>query len=93
MTDKIVTTIGKLLRKAETLAPNDSGLHGDLGKLYARRGELPAAQAELEKAVAADPGNYALHFQLGQVYRKEGRADLAAAELKRAAAVESKNRR
>ncbi len=81
-----------LLQQAEALAPTDGKVHGALGKLYARRGDLPLAQRHLELAVAADPKNSGLHFQLGQVYRKQGMAERATAELTRAATLERESR-
>ena len=81
-----------LLQQAEALAPTDGKIHGALGKLYARRGDLPLAQHHLELAVAADAKNSGLHFQLGQVYRKQGMSERAAIELARAATLEREAR-
>ena len=81
-----------LLQQGEALAPANGKIHGALGKLYARRGDLPLARRNLELAVAADPKDSGLHFQLGQIYRKLGEKDLAAAELTLSASLEREKR-
>lgn len=81
-----------LLLRAKAIAPGDGRLHGALGKLYARRGDLPAAETELAQALAAKPEDAGLHFQLGQVYRREGKTEQATAELNRSAALERQGR-
>jgi predicted Zn-dependent protease len=43
--------------------------------------KLPAAQAELEQAVALAPDASALHYKLGQILRREGLQDRAQQEF------------
>ncbi len=78
-----------LLKRAEAISPQDSKIHGALGRVYERKGDLPQAQKELEAALALSPESAPLHFQLGQVYRKAGLADKAKAEFSRAATLDS----
>lgn len=70
-----------LLLKAQAIAPRDAKVHGSLGKLYERQGDLDAAQKQFEEAVKIDPDSAAVHFQLGQVYRKKGMAPEAKLEF------------
>ncbi len=77
-----------LLREAARIAPGESKVHAALGKLYERRGDLGAAQGELERAVALDAKSGSLHFQLGQVYRRQGEKTKAAAEFAQASALD-----
>ena len=77
-----------LLREAVRIAPGESKAHAALGRLYQRKGDLAAAQGELERAVALDANSGSLHFQLGQVYRRQGAKAKAAAEFAQASALD-----
>jgi Flp pilus assembly protein TadD len=75
------------LLPATEIAPRDSRAHELLGKAYMRVGELPKAQAELEKAIELSPETPNLHCMLAPVYRKQGLAEKAEVEYQRCAAL------
>jgi len=62
-----------LLAKAAEEAPHLSAPRIDLGIAYQRAGDLAAAEAELQKALAINPEHPVVHNELGIVYRKSGR--------------------
>ncbi len=49
-----------------------AGAHADLGMIYAKRNDFPAARNELERAVELDPKNLTAHYQLSLVYARLG---------------------
>jgi tetratricopeptide (TPR) repeat protein len=69
------------LIKAAALSPGNPAIHEELGKAYLAMNKLPAAQAELEQAVALAPDASALHYKLGQILRREGLQDRAQQEF------------
>jgi len=70
-----------LLRKAQSLAPENPSVHEESGKLYLAMNKLGEAQSEFEQAVALAPDRSALHYKLGQVLRKEGQTARAQQEF------------
>lgn len=70
-----------LLTKASALAPNDPGIHEQLGHLYLQKGDYEGAEQELKRACELDPKSSSLHFLLGQAYRHLGKLDEAKAEF------------
>jgi Flp pilus assembly protein TadD len=77
-----------LLQHAVAIAPKNPKIHEQLGHVYLRLEELPAAQREFETAVALSPDHAAYHFLLGQVYRRQGEKEKAKVEFDRAAALD-----
>jgi len=61
--------------------PASSEVHDNLGNIQLRRGDVGAALAEFERAVAADPSSANPHRNLGAVYRRLGRTSEARREL------------
>ncbi len=49
-----------------------AGAHADLGMIYAKRNDFPAARNELERAVELDPKNLTAHYQHSLVYARLG---------------------
>lgn len=76
-----------LVVQADRIAPRDPRVSEQLGRTYARIGNLPQAQAALERAAALEPSVAAIHFELGQVYRRQDKDEKAKAEFARAAAL------
>ena len=71
------------LTKATQIAPRESRAREKLGTAYLNLNDLPAAQEQLELAVAQDPRNPSSHYLLGSVYRKQGLLEKARAEFER----------
>jgi tetratricopeptide (TPR) repeat protein len=71
------------LTKAAQIAPRESRTREKLGSAYLNLNDLPAAQEQLELAVAQDPRNPSSHYLLGRVYRKQGQLEKAKAEFER----------
>lgn len=46
-----------VLKQAEALAPQDTSLHGWIGRLYLQKRDFPNAERELKTALQADRGN------------------------------------
>ena len=53
----------------------------NLGTLYLRSEQLPAAESALRKSISVEPRFPVSHFRLGQVLEKEGRGTEAVQEL------------
>ncbi|HVJ07930.1 MAG TPA: tetratricopeptide repeat protein [Acidisarcina sp.] len=70
-----------LLVRAQVLAPKETKVHEQLGRLYLKQEQLDKARAEMETAVELSPGTAGLHFQLGQIYKRLGLTDKARAEF------------
>jgi tetratricopeptide (TPR) repeat protein len=71
--------------KVLALAPNEAGLHNNLGNLYADMGKNTEAGDEFKKAAELDPthaSNY--YYNLGAILVNRGQMDDAAAALKKA---------
>lgn len=56
-------------------------MHEELGKVYLAMNRLPAAQSEIEQAIALAPDTSSLHYKLGQILRSEGQAERARQEF------------
>ena len=69
-----------LYKKAMRKAPDELAPRLELAELYLARGELRAAQSELEQAKRFDPDNARLRERLGDVYYRRGRSGLAIRE-------------
>ncbi len=69
----------RALGDARRLEPDNPAVAANLGILMAARGNLPAAIASLEQAVAADPNLHEARFNLALAYAKSGRRVEAAA--------------
>ena len=69
-----------LYKKAIRKAPDELAPRLELAELYLARGELRAAQSELEQAKRFDPDNARLRERLGDVYYRRGRSGLAIRE-------------
>jgi tetratricopeptide (TPR) repeat protein len=67
-----------VLEDAARLGPREAAPKVLLGKLFARRGDLPRAARELEAALRIEPDSVTAQYQLATVYRKAG--DTARAE-------------
>ena len=76
-----LTEAHALLTKASALAPEDPGIHEQLGHLYLQKADYVAAEEELQKACGLDPKSSSLHFLLGQAYRHLGKLEEAKAEF------------
>src|SRR2546426_4623644 len=63
---------------------DDIQLHFTLGVLLASEKQYPAAQLELEKAIALQPETFEILFSLGQTYLRGGEYTKAERALKRA---------
>lgn len=78
--------------KVLALAPNDAGLHNNLGSLYANMGRPTDAAAEFKKAAELDPthaGSY--YYNLGAIMVNQGSMDEAATALKKATDLDPTN--
>ena len=80
--NRLPEAVGYLVQAAQ-IAPRESRAREKLGSAYLNLNDLPAAQSQLESAVAFDPENPSLHYLLGTVYRKQGRPEKAKAEFAR----------
>jgi hypothetical protein len=58
--------------RAVNLCPNDAVAQNNLGDVLEHAGDLPAARAHYERALAADRGLAAAHFGLGDVAFAQG---------------------
>jgi tetratricopeptide (TPR) repeat protein len=70
-------------RGALRLQPDHAPSRAELGKLLVRRGDVGAAIAQLEPAVARDPANVAAAYALAQAYRRSGQVERAAEMMER----------
>jgi tetratricopeptide (TPR) repeat protein len=61
--------------------PADARAMADLGKAYAKKGEVAKAIAAYEKAVKADDSQYRLHYRLYRLYQATGQPELAQKHL------------
>jgi Tfp pilus assembly protein PilF len=64
--------------------PNLADAHAEYGWLTREGGDLPAAQARLQKALALDPGNVRALLELGQLYETYSYPDRARTLYERA---------
>ncbi len=62
-------------------------IHNNLGRIHLREGELEAARAEFEKALALAPRNPEALLNLGSIHRVQGRVARAGHFVERALAV------
>lgn len=69
-----------LYKKAIRKAPDQLAPRLELAELYLARGDLRAAQSELEQAKRFEPDNARLRERLGDVYYRRGRSGLAIRE-------------
>ena len=63
---------------------NDSSLAGELGKLYAKKGNDAQAAMSLKRALELDSNNAEVRKELADVYLRQGQPKLAAATLAQA---------
>lgn len=75
-----------LYQEAIQKAPDELEPRLELAELYFARGDLLAAQAELERAKHFDPDNAGIRERLGDVYYRRGRSGLAIREWQTALA-------
>jgi tetratricopeptide (TPR) repeat protein len=78
------------LRRALTHV-DDALTHYNLGFVLTRTGQLPAAVAEYERALARDPNHLAALTNLASVLVRQGQLDRASRELTRALQIEPEN--
>jgi tetratricopeptide (TPR) repeat protein len=79
------------LRAVEYMQETASGAHYFLGRIAKLRDNLPEAESELKKAVAADPRFVDALAELAQVHIKLERYDDASNELQRAFELDPEN--
>jgi tetratricopeptide (TPR) repeat protein len=79
-----------LLTQAVAIAPKDSKIRDQLGRIYIQREQYDKAQLEYEQAVAIAPDDASFHFFLGRVYRHQGMMDKAEVEFARAATLKGR---
>lgn len=72
------------MRDAATLAPDDGGIHYDLGSALLEQGRAAEAAAELEKAVARLPQSAEARNNLGIALGMSGRLDEAVVQFREA---------
>jgi len=65
------------LRKSVDLEPRFGPARANLGKLYLKKNETPAAIRELEAAVKLDPEDTTAYYQLSIAYRRTGEKEKA----------------
>lgn len=65
--------------------------HLNLGVIYAKEGNLEAAEEQLRLAVELEPGEAKVHLELGKVLARAGKTQDAIAEFTRAAELEPGN--
>jgi tetratricopeptide (TPR) repeat protein len=75
-----------LYQRAIDKAPDEVAPRLELAELYFARGDLRAAQSELEQAKRFDPDNAGIRERLGDVYYRRGRSGLAIREWQTALA-------
>lgn len=80
----------RLLGQAVAIAPNDSKIRDQLGRIYIQQEQFAKAQFEYEKAIAIAPDDASFHFLLGRVYRHQGMTDKANIEFTRAATLKGR---
>ena len=74
----------RLLRQSEGLCPDDPDTQESLGTLLLRQGQLDAAAAAYEHALAVDPGMARAAYNLGLARHQQGRTAEEAACYRRA---------
>lgn len=72
------------LRQAVNLAPNDAGIHNNLGMLLKEQGMLDEALSSFRRALQIKPKYVEAHFNLGMALKAKGQAGEAIASLKQA---------
>ncbi len=83
------------LKQAEQLNRNDWEVHAEIAQANEDSGELEAAEAEFQRAIALAPDRIRLHIMLARIYQRDGQKERAAAEIKlyREFAAENANHR
>ena len=66
-----------VFKKGIAIAPNDYGLHSNLGTVYGLMKDYAAAIEVLEKASELNPTNAKVHIDLGLSYFYNGQNDQA----------------
>lgn len=69
-----------LIEKALALDGKSAEAHYELGCLFERKRDFPAAAAQLERALSLDEKLAEAHYHLARVYDRLGRPDAAAAQ-------------
>jgi Flp pilus assembly protein TadD len=77
----------RLLESVAGRAPGVTSVHINLGVAYSRTGNLEAAEASLDRALALNPRHPVAHNELGMVYRRTGRFEEARASYEAALAT------
>ena len=77
---------------ATRLDPRHGSSHAELGKLLLKRGEVAAAVAALEKAVALEPDEVGPSYALAQALRRQGQTARAQALLARVSRLNARER-
>lgn len=72
------------LRQAVNLAPNDAGIHNNLGMLLKEQGMLDEALSSFRRALQIKPKYVEAHNNLGLALQKQGKLGEAAASFRRA---------
>jgi tetratricopeptide (TPR) repeat protein len=63
--------------------PNDPGVHSLVSSLYAAQDNVPAAIAEVQKAISLDPARWEFHLELALLELKNHQPDQAEASFKK----------
>ena len=74
----------QLAQVARAQSPNESATNDTLGWVYLKRGMLPLATSNLEKAVQLSPTSAMCNYHLGVAYAKAGDDAKARKSLERA---------
>jgi tetratricopeptide (TPR) repeat protein len=78
--------------KVLAIAPDDAGLHNNLGNLYAEMGKSTEAAAEFKKAADLDPTHASgYYYNMGAIMVNKGHMDEAAEALKKATDLDPTN--
>jgi len=68
----------QLLEKSIRLGPNFADSHVALGRLFAKRGNIPKAIAQFERGIDLNPESAEPYYYLGMAFRKVGEKERAA---------------
>jgi len=74
-------------KRAVAIDPNDPGVHGALGFIYLRAGDLAEATPYLREAIRLDPGDYSAYLNLATVEYLNGNLSAAREKLDRAVQI------